>query len=170
LLALDVELEIWLELEARLLLSELDTLEELRNDELNDELTLEELLNATLEELTTITTTELFELESKLLLELLDELTDGSTEEMAAELFDEDVLATAEPLTVLDERRDDCNELLLDVTPALLEELEVPSPPPQAVNNISTAGNRMKWILSNLRMDRLTTQIVIKRLSSNNGL
>jgi hypothetical protein len=123
----------------RLLLTELDTLDELRIDE---------LLNATLEELRIITTTELCELDSKLLLELLDELLEESIEEIAAELLDEELLVTEELLITLDETWDDCNELLLTITPMLLDELEVASSPPQPVNNISTTDNRTTLIFS----------------------
>lgn len=163
-----VALDTAFELEARLL-SELETLEELRNDELTmDELMRDELLSAILEELAIITTTELLELDNKLLLEFLEELIEENSEDTVVELFTEELLLFKELLTVLDEARDDVDELLLTTAPLLLEESDVVSLPPQPAN-INTELNRTTWILSNLRKDRLTTQIVIKRFSSNNG-
>lgn len=154
--ALDNELETWLELElaTKSLLSELDTLEELRkDDELTlDELTRDELLTATLEELVIIITVELCELDSKLLLELFDEPIEETIEEIAAELLEDELEVSEELLLTLD----DGNELLLDVVPLLLDESEVESPPPQPANT-SIKGNKINFTFSNLKMDRLTT-------------
>lgn len=117
-----------------------------------DELTRDELLTATLEELVIIITVELCELDSKLLLEFFDELIEEIIEEIAVELLEEELEVTEELLATLD----DCNELLLDDTPLLLDEPEVESPPPQPANT-NNKDDRINLIFSNLKMDRLTT-------------
>lgn len=159
---LETELETRLELDIWLLLTELDIREELFNELLN------ELLMARLEELITMTTKELRELEMRLL-EFLTELLELMMDEFTRELITEELLDKTRLDDTLDETEDDakdnCNELLLCIVFALLDESEV-SPPPHPPNNIRVNTSEINLISSKLRMDRLKTSKVIKTLPS----